>query len=250
MATTATEAPEASGNSFTRIFGVFFSPKETFASIARRPTWIVPVILSCLVSVALFQVFGSRVGWQRAVERNIQNNPITARQMDQLSPEQRQQSINVQVKIYPYILYSIGVVGPFIFTLLLAALFLGLFKLGYGSQVDIKQSMGIVAYASMPRVLYALVGILVIFLKDPSQVDIQNLRASNPGALLGPDTARWLVVLATQFDFFTFWVMFLLAIGYSATNPKKISVAGAFTGIVGLWLVWVMVVVGITAAFS
>ena len=96
MATTATQlpsAPQASDNSISRIFGVFFSPKETFESIARRPTWLAPVLLSCVVALSLFIVFGNRVGWQRAVERNIQTNPMTARQMDQLSPEQRQASI-------------------------------------------------------------------------------------------------------------------------------------------------------------
>ena len=37
----APEAPEKV-NSFGRIVGVIFSPKETFESIARRPTWLVP----------------------------------------------------------------------------------------------------------------------------------------------------------------------------------------------------------------
>ncbi|HKV46903.1 MAG TPA: Yip1 family protein [Candidatus Acidoferrales bacterium] len=251
MASTATQAPEASGNSISRIWNVLFSPKATFASIAQKPTWLAPILLSCVVSLGLFHVFGSRVGWQRAVERNIQNNPITARQMDQMSPEQRQQSINVQVKIYPYIFNILGVVGPFLFTLIIAAILLGLFKLGYGTQVNFKTSIGIVAYAFVPRILYALVGILVIFLKDSSQIDIQNLLASNPGALLSPETtARWLMVLATQIDFFTFWVMILLAMGYHAANPKKISTGSAFAGIAGLWLIWVIVLVGFTAAFS
>jgi hypothetical protein len=250
MAGATTQIPEVSTNPISRIFGVFFSPKETFASIAQRPNWLAPVLLSCVVSVAMISVFSSKVGWQRAVERNIQNNPLTARQMDRLSPDQRQQSINLQVKIFPYAFYGGAVIGSFLFTLIFAAIFLGLFKMGYGAQVDLKASMGIVAYAFMPRVLYALIGILVIFLKDPSQVDIQNLLASNPGALMSTETARWLIVLATQFDFFTFWIMILLAIGYSATNPKKISVAGAFAGIAGLWLLWVIVLVGFTAAFS
>ena len=39
----APEAPEKV-NSFGRIVGVIFSPKETFESIARQPTWLVPVI--------------------------------------------------------------------------------------------------------------------------------------------------------------------------------------------------------------
>lgn len=251
MASTATQVPETSGNSISRIWGALFSPKATFASIAQKPTWLAPIILSCLVAIALMAVFGSRVGWQRAVERNIQNNPITARQMDQMSPEQRQQSINVQVKIFPYIFYASAVAGPFIFTLILAAILLGLFNLGFGARVDLKRSMGIVAYAFVPRILYALLGILVIFLKDPSQVDIQNLLASNPGALLSHETtARWLMVLATQIDFFTFWIMILLAMGFHAANPKKISTGSAFAGIAGLWLVWIIVLVGFTAAVS
>ena len=38
------EVPER-GNSFARIFGVLFSPKATFQSIVRRPTWLVPIML-------------------------------------------------------------------------------------------------------------------------------------------------------------------------------------------------------------
>ena len=37
------EVPEH-GNSFARIFGVLFSPKATFQSIVRQPTWVVPII--------------------------------------------------------------------------------------------------------------------------------------------------------------------------------------------------------------
>jgi hypothetical protein len=250
MASTTTQTQGASSNSISRIFGVFFSPKETFASIAQRPTWLAPIILSCLVSVALMSVFSNKVGWRLAVERNIQNNALAARQMDQLSPEQRQVSINAQMKILPYAFFGGAVAGPFIFTMILAGIFLGLFKLVYGAQLDFKTSMGVVAYAFLPRVLYALVGMMVIFLKDPSQVDIQNLLASNPGALLSADSARWLIVLATQIDFFSFWIMILLAIGFHAANPKKISTVGAFAGIAGLWLFYVIILTGFTAAFS
>ncbi|HKQ85321.1 MAG TPA: Yip1 family protein [Candidatus Acidoferrales bacterium] len=251
MASTATQAPEESGNSIGRIWGVLFSPKATFAAIAQKPTWLAPVLLSLVVSIALVTVFTNRVGWQRFTERQIALNPSAQARMDQLSPEQRATQIAIVTKITEFATIGIAVTGPFLFTLIFAAIFLGLFKLGYGAQVNLKTSMGVVAYAFVPRILYALVGILVIFLKDPSQVDLQNLLASNPGALLSPETtARWLVVLATQIDFFTFWVMILLAMGYHAANPKKVSTAGAFAGIAGLWLIWVIVIVGFTAAVS
>jgi hypothetical protein len=250
MASTTIQAPGASGNSITRIGGVLFSPKETFVSIAQRPTWLAPVILSLIVGIGLITVFTNRVGWARFMERQDEANPAAAQRMDQMSPEQRQQFLSLQVKIAEPIGFVSAVVGPFLFTLIFAAIFLGLFKLVYGVQIDLKTSMGIVAYASVPRILYALIGILVVFLKDPSQVDLQNLLASNPGAFLSSETARWLVVLATQIDFFTFWVIILLALGYSTASSKKVSFAGAFAGIVGLWLAWVIVLVGFTAAVS
>jgi hypothetical protein len=246
----ATTLESQPGNSIGRIASVIYSPVETFASIAKKPTWLAPVILACIVSIALFAVFGKKVGWQRAVQLNIQNNALAARQMDSLTPEQRQASIAAQAKIFPYFFYGAALIGAFLFTLILAAIFLGLFKLGYGAQLDLKLSMAIVSYAFVPRLIYALLGIFVLFVKDPSQVDIQNLVASNPGALMSTETARWLVVLATQFDFFTLWIMILLALGFHAASPKKISTFGAFAGIFAMWAVWVIVLVGFTAAVS
>ncbi len=40
-----------SDSSFGRIFGVLFSPKPTFESIVRRPTWILPLILLVFVGI-------------------------------------------------------------------------------------------------------------------------------------------------------------------------------------------------------
>ena len=252
MNATATQLPSAPGNSFSRIIGAFFSPKETFASIAERPTWLAPVILSCIVSFALIMVFSNRVGWAAFMQRQIDASPSASQRFAQMSPEQRQQAMALQVKISEPIGYFFSVAGPFIFTALLAAIFLGLFNLLYGAQIGFKTSMGVVAYGFLPRTLYALVGILVVFVKDPSQVDFRNLLASNPGALLSTanGTAAWLVALATQIDFFTFWIMILLAMGFRSASPKKISFGSALAGIAGLWLLWVVAQVGIAAATS
>jgi Yip1 domain len=250
MASTATQAPEAPGNSISRIFGVLFSPKETFASIGQRPTWLAPVLLWLVVSIALIAVFTNRVGWQRFTERQIAMNPSAESRMDQLSADQRATQIAFATKFTEGIGIASAVVAPFLLTLILAAIFLGLFKLAYGANIDLKTSMAVVAYAFVPLILSALIGILVIFLKDPAQVDLQNLLASNPGALMPTETARWLVVLLTRIDFFAFWVMILLALGYSQASRKKVSFGGALAGVFGLWAAWVIVVVAFTAAFS
>jgi hypothetical protein len=250
MASTATHAPDASGGSISRIFGVFFSPKETFASIAQRPTWLTPVILSCIVSLALIAVFTHHVGWRHTIEKQDQASAATAARMDQMTPQQREQMIGLQMKYAPDVAFAAAVIGPFLGVLIVAALFLALFNVVYSTPMSLKTSMGVVAYSFVPRILLALVAILVIFLKDPSQVDLQNPLASNPGALMASDTPQWLITLAGQIDFFSIWVIILLAIGYRAVNPKKVSMIGALGSVVALWAVYVIIRVAVAAALS
>ena len=51
-------------------------------------------------------------------------------------------------------------------------------------------------------------------------------------------------------DIFSFWDMILLAIGYCAAAPKKLSTGKAFAWIFSVWLIYVLIKVGLTAAVS
>jgi lipopolysaccharide export LptBFGC system permease protein LptF len=44
--------------------------------------------------------------------------------------------------------------------------------------------------------------------------------------------------------------MALMAMGFSAINPKKISIGKGFGLVLAVWLFWVIVKVGLAAAFS
>jgi hypothetical protein len=140
-------------------------------------------------------------------------------------------------------------VGTVVVILVVAGVLLGAVNLLAGASLNFKSSLGIVSYAYMPGVLGGLLGILVLFLKDPSTIDLENLVASNFAALLTSDTSKWLIALAKSFDLFVFWILLLLAAGFSAANPKKISMGKALGVVVGLWLVFVIVRVGLAAIF-
>jgi hypothetical protein len=243
------EVPE-SDNSISRIFGALFSPKPTFASIARRPTWLVPLLLLTLVSMGTVATLGHTMGWRALIEQQIQKNPSAQRRIEQLTPEQRQQMIEQQVKIVPITVYVVGALGSAITMVTLAAVFLGVFNLVSGVPMGFKTSLSVVAYAWTPRLIYGLLAIPILFLKDPSTVDPQNIVASNPAVFLADGTAAWLVTLLGSIDLFSIWVVLLLSVGYSAVNPKKLSFGKAFGAIFGVWLVYVLVRVGLAAAFS
>ena len=248
MATTPSPAPiePASMNAFARMFGALFSPGETFRDIARAPGWIVPIIVYIVLGLTIMGVFSKRVGWEGFMRKQMERNARFA----QLPPDQQRAQIAQATRIAPIF----GAVNIVVFnvggTLLVAAVLMGAFRVAMGSDLRYKQSLAIVSHAYMPLAVGAVLGILIILLKDPQAVDLENLVSANVGAFLSEETPRWLHSLGQSLDLFSFWVIFLLATGFSAADPKKIKTGGALGVVGGAWLLYLLVKVGLTAAFS
>jgi Yip1 domain len=245
-ATTPSPAADASDNSFARIFGAIFSPKPTFESIVQRPTWLVPVVLGCILFIAVVFAFTQRGGWPSFFQKQMADNS----RMQQMTPEQRENIMDKQLKYAPMFGYFEGVVIPPVAALLTAAVLLGIFNLTGSTQTNFKTSLAIVAFAWSPWLIHGLLSILIIFLKDPATIDLQNVVASNVGAFLPEGSAKWLTALLSSIDIFAIWTLFLLAIGFSATNPKKLSIGKAFALAASGWIIFVLIKVGLTAAFA
>jgi Yip1 domain len=252
MSSPVTPSPEAapSVSSFGRIFGAIFSPKPTFDSIAQRPTWILPLVLISILSIVTIYIFGQRVGWRSFMIRQDQQNSRLQKQMDQMTPEQRDKMLDQQTKVAPIFGYGGAVLGILIVAVIIAAVLMVAFNMMIGGGIGFKTSLGIVTHSWVPGIIGGLLGILVLFLKDPSTIDIQHLVATNAGAFLSDDAPKWQEALLSSFDLFTFWSMILMGIGYSAANPKKISFGKALGTIVVVWAIYLACKVGIAAAFS
>jgi len=249
MATAPVPAPaEASPRigALGRIFGALFSPKETFSDIAQHPTWLAPVVLLTLISLSITLLFNQRVGWERFMEKQFAQSPRTA----EMTAEQKQQAISRAVPIARGIGYVSGTVGQLIFSLILAGIFLGAFNLMAGAGLRFKTSLGVTTHSLMPGVVSGVLGVIILMVKDPDDIDLQNLVASNPGALLGTDFPAAVRVFAGALDIFVFWILFLLATGFSAANPKKVPFGKALGIVVGLWGAFLLVRVGWAAAFA
>jgi hypothetical protein len=246
MATTFTDEPPAPMSSVQRLLGVFFQPKAAFADIVARPGWILPIVLLCLSSLAVTFTFTQHVGWRGFMEKQFAQNS----RVQQLSAEQREQALETQTKIAPLIGYGIGTIGIVLSAVILAAIGLAAFNLTAGAQLKFKTCMSIVAYGWMPLFLGGLLGIAVIFLRPPDMVDIQNLLASNPGALLASDAPKWQQTLLGSLDIFSIWSLLLMAVGFSAANPRKITLGRAVFTLGALWILFVAVKVGWALAFA
>ncbi len=249
MAVTTAAVPEApqSMGAFARVIGALLSPRATFQDIARKPSWLLPLLIIILLNIAITGIFGHRVGWRAFMERQNMQNRRAQQQMQQMTPEQREHMIDLQVKVAPIAGYIGAIVIWPLFALITAAIFMGILNATSSTGMDFKTSFGVVTHSLMPLVIAFLLGILVLFLKPPDTVDLQNLVASNVGALLSKSAPMWEQSTGTSIDIFTFWVLGLMAFGYSVVRPKKLKMGTALAWVVGVWVVYVLIKAGLLA---
>jgi hypothetical protein len=97
----------------------------------------------------------------------------------------------------------------------------------------------------------SLLGILFMFLKDPDtlELDPSSNVVSNLGILVARKEHPALSSLLSSIDIFSFWTIFLLAVGFAAASEKRLTRGKAMTGIVILWALVVLVKVGFKALF-
>lgn len=238
-------APENIG-AVGRIFGVLFSPKETFKSIVQRPTWLLPVVLLILLAVVVVGIFDKRGGWPPYFQRQ----DASSSRFEQLSQQRQQRTLALQIKYGPRAVYAeVAIIIP-LAIVVVAAIFLAIFNLIYGTQLKFKTAFSVVSYAWVPGIILGILGVVVVLLKDPATVDIQNVVIANASAFISSDAARWKIMLLSSVDIFSFWEMFLMAVGFGVAAPRKLTTAKAFVSIFIVWLIYVALKVGATAALS
>ena len=251
MATTASmPAPEAQSqpaiSSIGRIIGVFFSPKATFEDIVRKPSWVLPVVLLTLFSIGVSFAINQRINWREFMVQQIEKSPQAAN----MSAEQKEQRIEGGAKFSPMVTWAIGVCGPIVFALVVALVMWGAYNLLGGANTNFGTSFAITSHAALAGLVSSVLFILVLYLKAPGTVDMENPVATNLAAVLLDDSAKWLVALLKSIDIFTFWTLILLAIGFATTNPKKLKGSKAFTIAFSVWAVYVVLRVGSAWIFS
>ncbi len=229
-----------------RLTGVLWEPGGAFRDIAAHPRWWPPLALIVMLSLVFIYMFSQRVGYERFYRQQAETNS----RMQNMDPAGREQTINVQVKVAPYFFYGFGVIGTPVTALIVAAVFLLIFKTFLGADVSFRQVYAVCCYSLVPLIFSTIMALAVMLLKEPDQFDLQNPTPTNVGAFLDAvSTPKWLYSLASSVDAFTLWVIALLATGLSVA-ARKISWATSITWVLGSWAVWVLLKMGLASAFG
>ncbi len=240
-------APRAAISPFGRILGVFFSPKPTFEDIVRKPSWILPTALILLFSLAAIIALNSHFSWRDYISQQIEKSPRAA----QLSPEDKERQVEMSAKYSPAFAYVFGLVLPICGLLVIALVLWGAFNLMAGAGTNFKTALAIVSHAVIPAsIVGTILFVTVLFLKPVGMFDLDNPIATNVAALLSDDAPKWLVALGKNIDLLEFWKLILLSIGFAAVYPKKLKGAESFRIVLGVFLVYLVLRVGLAFAFS
>ena len=242
------EEPQPKGlGEGSRLTGVFFEPAKTFADVAARPGFWAPLILIIVVSLVFMVLFGQHVGWERMMRHQFETSSRAA----QMTPEAREQAIQMQVKFAPIGTYVFLLVILPLFWLAWAAVLLGIVKGMMSAQVRLKQMFAIIVYSGLPGVIMGLLMIAVMFMKPPDDFNMQNPLVFNPGAFMDPTTtSKFLYSLASSLDLFRIWSLVLMGIGLKAAGGKQLSMGGAMTAAFLPWAIWTLGAAALAGVFS
>jgi len=235
MAQTNPETSEMSA--LGRLTGIFTSPRQVFQSIDRKPTWLVPFLVTCVIAIAL-QFLLMDIGMKDQLAR-MGRQDIPAEQMEQI--EARMQGPMKYLGI-PFI--PIG-------TLVVWAVVGGLLLLGsnsiLGGNTTFKKMFSLVAWTSLIGIVGGILKSVLIYMKGTTRGVTTSLATLLPTPEVG-ETPGILYRLLSKLDIFTIWQLILWIIGLSVIN--KFDNKKSASLVIGLWIIWIVLSVALGGLFS
>lgn len=231
-----------------RLTNVFLSPSEAFSDIARRPDFLVPLIVIVLSALAIVETMIRKIGMERIIRIALEQSG----QAEQMSPEQLEQALDRGAAIAGIFAHLGGLLGPPIYVLLVAGLGLLILNLVFGETVNFKAALSVTCYAHLPASLVGgLTAISLIFLGDPDGFNPQSPVPASIGFFLDPGTvSKPLYTLLLSVDIFTIWFLLLLGVGLSEVCRRKVKPLSISLSYVVLWAFWIFGKMGLAAVTS
>ncbi|HEY3929619.1 MAG TPA: YIP1 family protein [Candidatus Koribacter sp.] len=248
MSTPAVAPPAGEGLSEgARVVNTFIAPSKTFTDINRSARWWLPFVIMAIFSYAFVFTVDKKVGFDKVNENAIRLNERASERLDQLSPEQREQQVEIGVKITRYIAFSVPAIS-LVFLLLSSLILWGSYSFGAGAQVSFGKSMAVVTYSNLVGIFKPVLAIIALMAgADSDTFNMQNPAATNLAVLVDQTQHKVLYSLCSQLDIITIWTLCLVALGF--TYICKVKKGTSFAIVFGWWIVTVLVAVGASAAF-
>jgi Yip1-like protein len=239
-ATSTPATPEAPRGLLSRIVGVFFSPRATFAEVAARPRALgVLAVGLVVVIVGLFALFQTEVGQQAWIDQQVRGSESFGRTMTD-------QQIQGMERIAPYMGYIVaGLYLIFIpiVVAVLSAILLGVFNALLGGDATFKQVFAVVSHAGLVTALQTVFAVPLDYARETLS------SPTNLGVFLPfLDEMSLLGRLLGMIDLFQIWWIVTLSIGLAVLYKRKTGPIA--TSLLSLYFVIVLAIAAVRSALS
>jgi hypothetical protein len=236
----APQLGDARPSFFSRFFGALFSPDETFASIARRPDFVAPMIVLLLLALGGGAVMANRVDFTGPAREKMEEKKVPADRIDS------------QVRMIAAVSKVAAYCAP-IFTILLWLLSSAILLLAFrmmGGEGTYGQAYSTTLYAYIPRALQSVIVVLVIFLRGGTvgAAELPTIVKSNLAFLVSQKATPMLFAVASAVDVFALWSLVLSIIGFAYVS--RFSRAKSAAIVITVWLLGVLLIRVAPAALS
>ncbi len=230
-----------------RVTDTFFAPSRTFADIRRNRSWWLPFLLLVVFGYAFSFSLVQRLGPAGIADSALRADAKKYDKFKELPAEQQAMQRTMIGKVTTYSLYSFPLLQLVFLAFSALLLWVG-FNFILGGSSTWPQMFAVAAFASLPGLLRAVLGVIMLYVGDLDSFNLQDPAGTNPGYYLGSTAAPWLHSFLGSFDVFTLWVLFLSALG--AAIVARVKKSTGYTLVFGVWFVYVLVKTGVAAAFS
>jgi Yip1 domain len=228
-----------------RLLGLYLTPGSTLAAVARQPAFWAPLLAFVALGTAFNAVWLRELDPAEFARVQIEDSPLA----EHLSPQDRAEGIARQARVFPFVAW----LGPLVFSplalVLVAVVYLFVFRFFYGGEVTFRQSLAIVSWTFLAVALVTMpLTLLVLYLKEDWNVDPRAALQANLSLLLDKGSVpRAVHSLAESLDLFSAWMLALLSIGYGAATGRRAGQAAV--GVVVVWAVYVLGKAALSSVF-
>jgi Yip1-like protein len=240
LAPTAVQAEAAPKGPLSRMFGVFVSPRATFASLAAHPKAIDVLLLSTLVLAAgMFLFLRSQVGQDAWIDQQVQQSEAFGRTLayDQYNALER------FAPLVGYVVLGVYIVGIPIVVAILSGILLGIFNALLGGDASYKQVFAVVTHAGVVTVLGGLFALPLFYAR-------QTLSSPSTLGVFLPflDENTFVARLLGTIDLFQVWWLLTLSIGLGVLYKRRTTPIAV--SIYSVYFVIILAIAAIRTAFS
>jgi hypothetical protein len=219
--------------------GIFIEPGKTFEDLKRKPRFIMALVIIAILSSIYVIGLNYKVGEEnqrRFVGEQIDKSP----QGQNLTPEQRNSAIAINMKIGTVIRYAFPVIILIVFVI--GGLLYWAGAKAFGGSGGFLHGMSVFTYSALPPALLSTVAnVLVLLLKSADDIDLatsqRGVLRAGLSILVDGRAHPVISTVLGMVDLFQIWGWVLAAIGFrivyklSSTSAWTVTIIFALIGL-------------------